>query len=287
LENKTGTAPGIWFEKSNTIFVSMPGVPHEMKYLMTQYVLPALIHRFTSQVILHKNIMTYGLPEARLAEVLSNFEAGLPEEIRLAYLPSSGVIKLRLTATGKERDILVKLLNNQVDKLHAIIPEVIYAENEETLEMVIGQLLKQKNKTVCTAESCTGGAIAKLITSVPGSSGWFKGSIVAYSNDIKTRVLAVHEDILKRHGAVSSEVVCCMATAGRKLFGTDYSIATSGIAGPDGATDEKPVGTVWVSVASGNDIISEKFIFGAERQMNIRRFSLAALNLLRKQIIAC
>lgn len=286
LENKTGTAPGMWFEKNNTIFVSMPGVPHEMKYIMDEHVLPELRRRFTSQTIIHRNIMTYGVPEARLAEILAGFEAGLPVQIKLAYLPAAGVIKLRLTATGNDKATLEEIIHQQVGKLYSTIPELIYAENEETFEIVIGKLLKAKNATMCTAESCTGGEIAHLITSVPGSSQWYRGSVVAYANDIKTRVLGVPEESIRKHGAVSNEVVCCMASGSRKIFGVDYSIATSGIAGPDGGSPEKPVGTVWIAVASSKGVVSEKFVFGADRLVNIRRFSLAALNLLRKQILA-
>lgn len=286
LENKTGTAPGIWFEKNGTIFVSMPGVPHEMKYLMTEHVLPVFQKRFTSQVIIHKNIMTYGTPEARLAEMLSGFEAQLPGEIKLAYLPAEGVIKLRLTATGADREMLENLVESQVKMLYEIIPGSIYGEDEESFGMAIGKLLSSSGATMCTAESCTGGEIAHMITSVPGSSGWYMGSVVAYSNEVKTRVLGVHEDIIKRHGAVSREVVCCMASGSRKVFGTDFSVATSGIAGPDGGSEDKPVGTVWIAVDSQSGVIAEKFVFGTERIVNIRRFSLAAMNLLRKQIIA-
>lgn len=286
LYNNTGTAPGMWFERNNTIFVSMPGVPYEMKHLMNVLVLPELEHRFTTQAIVHKNIMTYGLPEARLAEILESFESELPGEIKLAYLPSSGVIKLRLTATGNDRKILESIADQQVKKLYDIIPEVIFSDNEETFEMVIGRLLKERSASLCTAESCTGGEIASMITSVAGSSDWYKGSVIAYANEIKTRALGVPEDLIMKHGAVSQEVVTSMASGCRKIFKADYAVATSGIAGPDGGSSEKPVGMVWIAVASGKGVVSEKRIFGSERQTNIIRFSLAALSMLRKQIIA-
>lgn len=286
LENRTGTAPGMWFEKNGTVFVAMAGVPHEMKHIMTEHVLPVFQKRYTSQVIIHKNIMTYGTPEARLAELLSGFEANLPDEIKMAYLPASGVIKLRLTATGASREILQNLVDSQVKKLYKTIPESIYGEDEESFEMVVGKLLNARGATMCTAESCTGGEIAHLITSVPGSSAWYMGSVVAYANEVKTRMLGVPEDIISRHGAVSREVVCSMASGSRKIFGTDYSVATSGIAGPDGGSDEKPVGTVWIAVDSASGVVAQKFVFGTERLVNIRRFSIAALNLLRKKIIA-
>jgi nicotinamide-nucleotide amidase len=286
LFNATGTAPGMWFEKDNTIYISMPGVPFEMMHIMNEHVIPELKKRFTTQVIIHRNIMTYGGFEARLAEILKDFEAEMPVGIKLAYLPSSGVIKLRLTGIGTDQKFLVSLIEAQVDKLYKIIPEYIYAENEESFEMVIGRLLKDRNATLCTAESCTGGKIAQLITSVPGSSAYFKGSVIAYDNSIKTKLLDVPEDIIKKNGAVSKEVVERMATGARKLLEADYSVATSGIAGPEGGTEEKPVGTIWISVATEKKTVSEKYVFGNDRIVNIKRFSLAALNLLRKQIIS-
>jgi nicotinamide-nucleotide amidase len=286
LKNAVGTAPGMWFEKGSTIYVSMPGVPFEMKYLMTEHVIPELNKRFTSQVIIHRNIMTYGTFEAKLAEMLISFEEALPENIKLAYLPSYGVIKLRLTGTGKEYRALEKLINEQISGLHKIIPEFIYGENEESLEEVTGKLLRSKNKTVSTAESCTGGEIAHLITSIPGSSEYYKGSVIAYANSVKTEVLGVHEHLIKNHGAVSQEVVREMAGSARIILNTDYAVATSGIAGPDGGTPAKPVGTLWIAVASDKGIVTEKKVFGNDRNTNIRRFSYAAINLLRKQIIS-
>ncbi|MEI8226408.1 MAG: competence/damage-inducible protein A [Bacteroidota bacterium] len=285
LKNATGTAPGMWFEKDGTIFISMPGVPYEMKHIMTEHVLPELNKLFTSQIIIHRNIMTYGTFEAKLAEMLTGFEAGLPGNIKLAYLPASGVIKLRLTGTGTEHGALLNLINQQVDNLYSIIPEFIYGENEESLEMVIGKLLKEKNITVSTAESCTGGEIAHMLTSVPGSSAYYKGTVVAYANSVKTQLLGVQKDIIDKNGAVSEKVVQEMANGARNLFKTEFTVATTGIAGPDGGTEAKPVGTVWIAVASEKGIVTEKRVFGNDRITNIKRFSLAALNLLRKQII--
>ena len=285
LKNAAGTAPGMWFEKDGTVFVSMPGVPHEMKYLMTEIVLPELNKRFTSQIIIHKNIMTYGTFEAKLAEILTDFEAGLPGSLKLAYLPASGVIKLRLTGTGSDYNYLSNLINDQVSKLYKTIPEFIYGEDEESLEMVIGKLLKSKNKSVSTAESCTGGEIAHLLTSVAGSSAYYKGSIIAYENSIKTKLLGVQDYIITKYGAVSENTVKEMAVGVRNVLDTDYAVATSGIAGPDGGTGEKPVGTIWIAVDSERGTVCEKRVFGNDRLTNIKRFSLAALNLLRKQII--
>jgi nicotinamide-nucleotide amidase len=286
LKNATGTAPGMWFEKGGTIFVSMPGVPHEMVHLMTEHVLPELNKRFTSQVIIHKNIMTYGGFEAKLAEILTDFESGLPKNIKLAYLPASGVIKLRLTGTGTNRESLAQAINTQVTNLYGIIPDLIYSEDEESLEMVIGKLLKAKKSTMCTAESCTGGQIASLLTKVPGSSSYYKGTLIAYANSAKEQLLGIRNDIIELHGAVSEEVVSEMAGKARTLFNTEYCVATSGIAGPDGGTEFKPVGTLWMAVASEKGIVTEKRVFGNDRINNINRFSLAALNLLRKQIIS-
>jgi nicotinamide-nucleotide amidase len=285
LKNATGTAPGMWFEKEGTIFISMPGVPLEMKYIMTEHVLPELNKRFTSQIIIHRNIMTYGIGEAILAEILTSFESELPKNIKLAYLPSFGIIKLRLTGTGDDKNILSNIVSDQVNKLYKKIPEYIYGENEETLEMVIGKLLKMKKGSVCTAESCTGGQIAQMLTSIAGSSAYYKGSIIAYENAVKTKLLAVNPLTLIDHGAVSEQVVKEMAAGARILLNTDYAVATSGIAGPDGATETKPVGTVWIAVASEKETIAEKRTYGNDRNTNIYRFSIAALNLLRRQII--
>jgi nicotinamide-nucleotide amidase len=286
LKNSAGTAPGMWFEKDKTIFISMPGVPYEMKYIMTDQAIPRLKKRFTSQVVIHRNIMTYGAPEARLAEILTGFEASLPEMIRLAYLPSYGIIKLRLTATGNDNTLLTKILNTQVRKLYEIIPDLIFGENEEPLEVVIGKLLKEKGRSVCSAESCTCGNIAHMLTSIPGSSLYYKGSVIAYDNNVKQELLNVPAEIIEKSGAVSEEAVSKMAEGARKLLKTDFSVATSGIAGPDGGTESKPVGTIWIAIASERGVVTEKHIFGSDRKVNITRFSVAALNLLRKQIIS-
>jgi len=285
LKNAAGTAPGMWFEKDGTIYVSMPGVPNEMKYIMTEHVLPELNKRFTSQIIIHKNIMTYGTFEAKLAEILMTFESELPDNIKLAYLPASGVIKLRLTGTGSDYDNLLAIINELVSRLYKIIPEYIFGEDEESFEMIVGKLLKLQGKTVSTAESCTGGEIAHLITSVPGSSMYFKGSVIAYDNSVKTQLLGVQDYILTKYGAVSENTVREMAVGIRNLLKTDYAVATSGISGPDGGTEEKPVGTIWIAVDSEKGTVCEKRVFGNDRETNIKRFSVAALNLLRLQIL--
>jgi nicotinamide-nucleotide amidase len=287
LYNKMGTAPGMWFEKEGTIFISMPGVPYEMKYIMNEHVLPELKKRFHSQVITHRNIMTYGTSESKLAETLTGFEKALPTEIKLAYLPSYGIIKLRLTGTGRNKEIVENIVNEQVEKLYAIIPQFIYSEIDEPFESFIGNLLKERGLTICTAESCTGGKIAQMLTSIPGSSKYYKGSVIAYDNSIKTSLLNVPEDMINDYGAVSEQVVAKMASEVRKKFKTDYSVATSGIAGPDGGSESKPVGTVCIAVSSDNGVgvITEKYVFGNERILNINRFSIASLNLVRRQIL--
>jgi nicotinamide-nucleotide amidase len=285
LKNATGTAPGMWFEREGTIYISMPGVPNEMKHIMGEHVIPELIKRFTSQVIIHRNIMTYGTFEAKLAEILTDFESNLPSTIKLAYLPSSGVIKLRLTGTGNNRVAIEKLINKQVENLYKTIPEFIYGENEDSLEMVVGALLINKKKTLSAAESCTGGEIGHLITSVPGCSAYYIGSVIAYANSVKTELLGVNIELINKYGAVSEEVARAMAEGARRKFKTDFAVATTGIAGPEGGTETKPVGTIWIAVASDKGVVTEKRVFGNDRNTNIRRFSLAALNLLRKQII--
>jgi nicotinamide-nucleotide amidase len=284
LMNTTGTAPGMWFEKDGTIYISMPGVPYEMKYIMTEHVIPELKIRFTTQAIIHRNIMTYGAPEARLAELLTGFEAALPSEIKLAYLPAAGIIKLRLTGTGADSSQVNKKIEEQVNNLYSAIPDLIYGENEDSFEIVIGKLLKERGETISTAESCTGGKIAHMLTSVPGSSSYYRGSVIAYHNDIKSDLLKVPDSLLQKYGAVSTEVAEKMAEGVRELLKTDYSVATSGIAGPDGGSEAKPIGTVCIAVASGKGTISEKHVFGNDRMNNINRFAIAALNLVRKQI---
>jgi nicotinamide-nucleotide amidase len=251
---------------------------------MTEHVIPKLKKRFSSQVIIHRNIMTYGVPEAKLAEKLTGFEEALPGNVKLAYLPRYGMIKLRLTATGSEIEPLENTLIELVKKLYVIIPDLIYADTEESLEMTIGRLLKEKKQNLCTAESCTGGKIASLITSIPGSSEYFKGSVIAYDNIVKQELLGVAGDIIKRNGAVSEEVVKNMAEGARRLLKTDFSVATSGIAGPDGGTEDKPAGTIWIAVSSSKGTVTEKHRFVQDRITNITRFAYAALNLLRKQI---
>lgn len=284
LENTIGTAPGMLFQKEGKTIISMPGVPFEMKELMYKHVIPLLMSKQQDIHIIHKVILTQGLPESRLAEVLENWESNLPEFISLAYLPSPGLIKLRLTAKGVNKSYLENEIAEQVKRLEMIIPELICGYDSEKLEELIGKKLIQLSKTISTAESCTGGNIAHLITRISGSSEYFKGSIIAYSNEIKENLLKVNNSTIDRYGAVSKEVVEQMALGACKVLNTDFSIATSGIAGPMGGTKEKPVGTTWIAVSDGKKVISKLHIFGDQRERNIQRASLTALNMLLKQL---
>jgi nicotinamide-nucleotide amidase len=285
LLNSKGTAPGMWFEKDGSILVSMPGVPYEMKHLMEDHVIPKVKRYFKRPSIYYRLIMTYGTFEAKLAEILADFEKELPEFINLAYLPTAGIIKLRLTGRGNKLKLLEDEINKQIDKLYSIIPQFIYGLDNISLEEEVGRLLKEKGLTVSTAESCTGGNIARMITSIPGSSSYFTGSIIAYDNSIKQNELLVNESDIASYGAVSEQVIIQMAEGIRSKFHTDFGIATSGIAGPDGGTEDKPVGTVWIAISSASGILVRKFAFSRYRDHNIRRSSLAALGMLRTQII--
>jgi len=284
LHNSIGTAPGLWFEKENKIFVSVPGVPFEMKELFTNRILPRLNNLGISSFIMHKTILTQGLGESFLAGLISNWEDHLPANLKLAYLPQPGIVRLRLTAEGNDKTALSLLIKEKIEELKVIIGKYIFGYDNDTLESIVGSLLKNSGKTLSTAESCTGGYIAHLITSVPGSSEYFKGSVITYANEIKTGFLDVKVETLIHYGAVSEETVIQMAENIRKKFRTDYAVAVSGIAGPDGGTEEKPVGTVWIAIATPGKTLSKKFLFGDNRLRNIQRASLTALNLLRINI---
>lgn len=285
IRNHEGTAPGMWFDRDDFVVVCMPGVPYEMKAMFEHSVLPWTIERFKTPEIVHRTILTAGLPESILAAKLEEWEGGLPNEIKLAYLPNAGRVRLRLSARGLDRDHLNGLIETEVTKLHEIVGKYIYGEGKQTLEEVVGIELRKRKKTVATAESCTGGAIAAALTSIPGSSDYFQGSVVAYSNDVKLNQLKVREQDLIERGAVSQEVVEQMAVGVRELIGTDFAIATSGIAGPDGGTEEKPVGTVWIAVAGPNRLWSKEFQFGKKRKLNIHLSVNAGLAALRREIL--
>lgn len=285
IKNSCGTAPGMWFEKAGKIYISMPGVPFEMKHMMENIIIPRLKKKFSLDKVSHKTILTQGMGESFLAEKISSWEKSLPAYMKLAYLPSPGIVRLRLTAKGTNEEVIKNEIEKQVMLLQQIIPDLIYGYDNDKLEIIIGNLLKNKNKTIATAESCTGGYIAHLITSIPGSSIYYKGSVVCYANEIKSKLLGVKEEVILKSGAVSEEVVSQMAVGVRNLLNADYSIATSGIAGPDGGTDSKPVGTTWIAIASKTGVIAKKFSFGENRERNIQRTAIMALNLLRKYIL--
>jgi nicotinamide-nucleotide amidase len=282
IQNVVGTAPVTWFEKEGKVIVSMPGVPYEMKHAMSTEIIPRLQTHFKTPVILHKTVQVFGFPESTLALKIADWEQELPEYIGLAYLPNSGIIKLRLSGMTDDMLGLEFSMNQQVDKLSQILGNAIVATEDIPIEQLVGNILAGQGKMVATAESCTGGNIARSFTSIPGSSQFFKGSIVAYSNELKTDLLQVSKDDLEENGAVSRQVVEQMAQGVRKLLKTDVSIATSGIAGPGAGTVEKPVGTVWIAVCSEDTMISREFHFGSLREQNILRATQAALLMLKE-----
>lgn len=285
IANHWGTAPGMWFERNDKVFISMPGVPFEMKSLMTNTLLPKLQAFFETPVIHHKMLRTVGIGESFLAERIADWEDNLPPHIKLAYLPSFGQVKLRLTATGSDLEQLRKDNQAEVDKVLPLIKDHVFGYDNEEMETVIGQLLKERNQTVATAESCTGGYVSHLITKVAGSSQYFIGGVVSYSNDIKINELGVKPETLAAHGAVSEQTVIEMAEGVRQRLKTTYGIAASGIAGPDGGTDEKPVGTIWIACAGPSGTVTHKLQLGKYREQNIQYTSIYLLNLLRKQIL--
>jgi len=277
LFNKLGTASGMQFERQGTYVVSMPGVPHEMKSLMNTYVLPDLQSRFSEGVIVHKTILTQGVPESILAERIAEWEVALPESIKLAYLPSENRVRLRLSTRGLDEALLKDLIATQIEKLHAIIPELIFGEEQDRLEQRVGQELLKRNASLATAESCTGGYISHLLTRISGSSAYYKGGLIAYDNSVKVDVLGVKPVTIQSFGVVSKQVVEEMALGIQRVMKVDYAIATSGIAGPTGGSIEKPIGTVWTAVATPNGIQSIKHKMGTERLWNIKRSASATL----------
>lgn len=285
LFNKTGTAPGMWFERNDTIFVSVPGVPFEMMYLVENELFPRLVNSGKTKAIYHKTVLTQGIPESMLAMKIEHWENALPANIKLAYLPSPMAVRLRLSATGNSKQELENLVEAEVKKLQHIIPENIYGYNKETMAEVIGHFLKQNGKTLAVAESCTGGFISHLITSVTGCSAYYKGSVTAYSNEIKEKLLGVKIESILEYGAVSEQVAKEMAIGVKNVLNADFAVATTGIAGPEGGSEEKPVGTVWIAFAGENSVYAQKFVFGNNRERNIMRSGQTALQLLRNQIL--
>ena len=285
IPNRHGTASGMWFSKNDTEFLSMPGVPYEMETMMSGYILPRLKKQYDLPAIVHRTVLVQGIAESHLARMLEEYEKSMPPEVKLAYLPSPGRVRLRLTSSGTKADKVKAIVQEQVDRLIPYIPDGhFFGYEDEQLEKIVGVMLSRNKKTLALAESCTGGTIAQLITSVPGSSKYFLGSVVAYSNQLKLEILGVQEDTISEHGAVSRQVVEQMASGVMKRSGADYSIATSGIAGPDGGTPDKPVGTTWIAVASAERTESALFNLGEHRGRNIQKASLTGLNMLRKLI---
>ncbi len=285
IQNKRGTAPGMWFNKSGKVFISMPGVPHEMKGMMEADVIPALLKQFSFPTIIHKTLLTAGVGESFLAELIREFEESLPPHIKLAYLPNYGMVRLRLTSTATDKEKTEKEIQQLFEKLQLLVKEYMVTNEDETMESVVGNLLLLKGKTMCTAESCTGGYVAHLLTSIPGSSRFYDGSFVTYSYGAKEDLLQVDKAILESKGAVSEEIVIQMARGALKNIRSDYTIAISGIMGPGGGMPDKPAGTVWVAVGNKEKIQSQKFFFRFDRTRNIQLTAMNALNLLRKFIL--
>lgn len=288
LPNKVGTAPGMWFERGDQVFISLPGVPFEMEYLMTHEVMPRLQARFQPRPIVHRTLLTAGEGESNIARRIEAFEDALPAHIKLAYLPALGQVRLRLTGVWPGEIVedaetrLQTELDAQKEALLALVSDLVYGFEDDALEKVVGRLLREQGKQFGTAESCTGGYIAHLITSVPGASDYFPGGLVTYSNAHKTRYLGVSPEILETHGAVSEETVSAMAQGALDALGVDVALAISGIAGPGGGSPEKPVGTVWMAVADRNQTVVERHIFGRDRVKNIQLSATYALNLVRR-----
>lgn len=286
LFNKLGTAPGMWFEKNGKVFISLPGVPLEMKGIMSDIVLSRLHDHFKMGVITHRTLLTAGVGESILAEHIKDWEAGLPAHIRLAYLPNYGMVRLRLTAIGTDKTLLENEIQNQFDVVKQLAAEWLVTDEDLTMPQVISRLLKEKNKIVGTAESCTGGYIAHLITREAGASDKYNGSIVCYSNAVKKSLLKVKPETIDSEGAVSEDTVLQMVKGALDVLKSDYAIATSGIMGPDGGTPKKPVGTVWIAVGSKNSATAHKFQFRFDRVRNIELTANNALNMLRKFILS-
>ena len=286
LHNQVGTAPGMWIKKENTVFVSLPGVPYEMKYLIENEIIPKIVSEYKRPYIIHKTILTYGQGESMVAERIENWENNLPEYIKLAYLPSPGRVRLRLSARGINKEILENAIEENVVSLTKIIGDIIMGyEDDETIEIVVGKLLTQQNKTISTAESCTGGKIAEVLTSASGASNYFKGSIVSYATETKISVLRVPEKLIIDYSVVSAEVASAMALSVKNLMKTDYAIATTGNAGPSKGDSAAEVGVVFIALATPEEVIVEEFNFGQPREKVIDRTVIKSLEMLRKEIL--
>ena len=286
LFNQVGTAPGMWMEKEKTVFISLPGVPYEMKYLVDNEVIPNLVQKFERPYIVHQTIMTYGRGESMIAEQIEEWEDNLPDFIKLAYLPSPGKVRLRLTARGTNEELLKSEIKCQVEKLDLLIHDIIVGYNEdEPIEVVLGRLLTEKKVTISTAESCTGGKIAATLSSVSGASNYFKGSVVSYATQTKINVLGIANEVIAKYGVVSAEVATEMAKSVQKIMTSDFAIATTGNAGPTKGDESAELGTVFIAVATPNGVFVEEFNFGQPREKVIDRAVSKALELIYKEIL--
>ena len=286
LFNQVGTAPGMWMKKENTVFISLPGVPYEMKYLVENEIIPKVVREYNRPYIIHKTILTYGQGESLVAERIEDWENNLPEFIKLAYLPAPGRVRLRLSARGTDKEILEKAIEENVNSLTKIIGDIIVGfDDSETIEVVIGKLLAQKKLTIATAESCTGGSIASLLTSVAGSSSYFKGSVVSYATEAKEAVLGIPHELIEKHSVVSAQVAEKMALQAQKMFKTDFAIATTGNAGPSKGDSDATVGTVFIALATPQTVVVEEFNFGEPREKVMLRAVNKSLEMLQKEIL--
>ena len=286
LHNAVGTAPGMWMKKENTVYISLPGVPYEMKYIVENGIIPKIVKEYKRPYIIHKTILTYGQGESLVAERIEYWENNLPEFLKLAYLPSPGRVRLRLSARGIDKELLEQKINENVLLLTQLIGDIIVGyEEEETIEVMLGRLLTSKNATLATAESCTGGKIAQVITSVPGASNYFKGSVVSYATETKISVLGISSELIKEHSVVSYEVAKEMALAVKRIMNTDYAIATTGNAGPSKGDGNSEIGTVFIAIATPNDLVVEEFNFGQPRVKVIDRTVNKAFEMLQKEIL--
>ncbi|MEQ5792703.1 competence/damage-inducible protein A [Muricauda sp. NFXS6] len=287
LHNEFGTAPGLWIKKGGTAYVSLPGVPYEMRNLITKAVLPKIVEEYERPHIVHKTIMTYGLGESAIAEKLEDWENNLPSLIKFAYLPSLGSVRLRLSAKGHDKDALMAVIEEQVKKLNPLIGDIIYGEEEEDgrIEKQIGTLLTDKKMTLATAESFTGGSIAERITAVPGASNYFKGSMVCYATEAKVSLLGVPHELIDEHTVVSEEVAIAMANNVKKKLKADFSIATTGNAGPTKGDSDADVGTVYIAISTPKGTFAQKFVMGKHRERVVKKSVNKAFELLYKEIL--
>ncbi|EJL65399.1 CinA family nicotinamide mononucleotide deamidase-related protein [Flavobacterium sp. CF136] len=286
LHNQVGTAPGMWMKKENTVFISLPGVPFEMKYLVENEIIPKIVREYKRPYIIHKTILTYGQGESLVAERIENWENNLPDFIKLAYLPNPGRVRLRLTARGTNKEELDAAIEANVQSLDAIIHDIIVGfDDDETIEVVVGKMLTKQKRTISTAESFTGGKIASALSAVPGASNYFKGSIVSYATETKVNVLEVSQEVIDQYSVVSAQVASAMALNVKKILKTDYAIATTGNAGPTKGDSDAEIGTVFIALATPDDIIVEEFNFGQPREKVIDRAVIKSLEILQKEIL--